>query len=425
MKSNVVRMIVMLALVALVVVGISQIATAADSSNPITVTWWVPNWDEEVAKELIAEFEAQNPDIKVNMVITTWDTMEGQIRTALNGNNAPDLITDLESRVQGYASQGLLANLDEYYKAGNVDMDDFVTSAIELSTYDGHLYSVPMRHDGPAMIYNKDMFEEAGLDPDNFPQTWDELSEVAKALTKDTNGDGTVDQFGIGWPLGNEGNAVVRFYQLLYNFGGSITDEAETKCELNSDAGKMALEYLYNDVVTNKVTPQSALEVDNTGLRDLFINKKIAIYTNGAFDLTEIANQAPNINVGTATIPGTGDGIGITIVNGFSLYIPEKAKNKDAAWRLAEFVGNTENSARITTTFPGRRSSMKLEKFSDPLLQPFIEQMDSGRAGPTYVQWPAMQTAIFAEMQMVLLEGKNIEDALVDMCYEVDAQLGK
>jgi ABC-type glycerol-3-phosphate transport system substrate-binding protein len=71
---------------------------------------------------LIDEFEAQYPNIKVEVVITTWDTMEGQIRTALNGNNAPDVITDLESRVASYASQGLLANLDSYYTASNVDM---------------------------------------------------------------------------------------------------------------------------------------------------------------------------------------------------------------------------------------------------------------------------------------------------------------
>jgi multiple sugar transport system substrate-binding protein len=81
------------------------------------------------------------------------------------------------------------------------------------------------------MIYNKDMFEAAGLDPDAFPTTWEELEEVAKALTVDTDGDGVIDQYGLGWPLGNEGNAVVRFYQLTYNFGGSITNAEGTKCD--------------------------------------------------------------------------------------------------------------------------------------------------------------------------------------------------
>ncbi|MEA4907426.1 MAG: ABC transporter substrate-binding protein [Anaerolineaceae bacterium] len=398
---------------------------AAESSEPVTITWWVPNWDEEVATVLIDEFEAQYPNIKVEVVITTWDTMEGQIRTALNGNNAPDVITDLESRVASYASQGLLANLDSYYTASNVDMDDFFTSAIDLATYDGSLYAMPMRHDGPAMIYNKDMFEEAGLDPDAFPATWDELNEVAKLLTKDTDGDGTIDQYGIGWPLGNEGNAVVRFYQMAYNFGGSITNEEGTQCELNSEAGKQAMEYLNNNLNVDEVTPHSALEVDNTGLRNLFINKKIAIYSNGAFDIPEIQSQAPDINIGTATYPGNGDGIGLTIVNGFSLYIPENAKNKDAAWELLNFIGLPENSGRLTTTFPARRSAMSLEKFSEPLFQPFIEQMDSGRAGPTFVNWPSMQTAIFAEMQEVMINGKDVDQALNDMCAEVDQLLAQ
>jgi len=388
-----------------------------------TIKWWVPNWDEEVAKVLISEFEAENPNIKVEMTITTWDTMEGQIRTALNGENAPDVITDLESRTSAYAEQGLLTNLDPYFEASSIDMDDFVASAIPLNSYNESMYGMPMRHDGPAMIYNKDMFEAAGLDPEAFPTTWDELNEVAKLLTVDTDGDGVIDQYGLGWPLGNEGNAVVRFYQLTYNFGGSITNEEGTKCELNSEAGKQALEYIYNNLIVDEVTPKSTLEVDNTGLTNLFINKKIAIYSNGAYDLSVIKEGAPDINIGTAPYPGLGEGIGITIVNGFNLYIPENSDNKDAAWKLVEFVGRAENSGRLTTTFPGRKSAFELEKYDDPLLQPFILQMESGKAGPTYAQWPAMQAEIYRQIQQVLLNGKDITTALNDMCTVVDTLL--
>lgn len=396
---------------------------AEAEQEPVTIKWWVPNWDEEVAKVLVSEFEAENPNIKVEMTITTWDTMEGQIRTALHGDNAPDVITDLESRTPAYAEQGLLTNLDPYFEASGIDVEDFVSSAIPLNSYDGSMYGMPMRHDGPAMIYNKDMFEAAGLDPDAFPTTWEELEEVAKALTVDTDGDGVIDQYGLGWPLGNEGNAVVRFYQLTYNFGGSITNAEGTKCELNSDAGKTALEYIYNNLNVDEVTPKSALESDNTGLTNLFINKKIAIYSNGAYDLSVIREGAPDINIGTATYPGLGEGIGVTIVNGFNLYIPEKSNNKDAAWKLVEFVGRAENSGRLTTTFPARKSAFELERYNDPLLAPFIEQMDSGKAGPTYKNWSQMQAEIYNQIQQVLLNNKDITTALNDMCTTVDTLL--
>jgi multiple sugar transport system substrate-binding protein len=396
---------------------------AEAEQEPVTIKWWVPNWDEEVAKVLVSEFEAENPNIKVEMTITTWDTMEGQIRTALHGDNAPDVITDLESRTPAYAEQGLLANLDPYFEASGIDLEDFVSSAIPLNSYNGSMYGMPMRHDGPAMIYNKDMFEAAGLDPDAFPTTWEELDEVAKALTVDTDGDGVIDQYGLGWPLGNEGNAVVRFYQLTYNFGGSITNAEGTKCELNSDAGKEALEYVYNNLNVDEVTPKSALESDNTGLTNLFINKKIAIYSNGAYDLSVIREGAPDINIGTATYPGLGEGIGVTIVNGFNLYIPEKSNNKDAAWKLVEFVGRAENSGRLTTTFPARKSAFELERYNDPLLAPFIAQMDSGKAGPTYKNWSQMQAEIYNQIQQVLLNNKDITTALNDMCTAVDTLL--
>jgi multiple sugar transport system substrate-binding protein len=156
----------------------------------------------------------------------------------------------------------------------------------------------------------------------------------------------------------------------------------------------------------------------------LFINKKIAIYSNGAYDLSVIREGAPDINIGTATYPGLGEGIGVTIVNGFNLYIPEKSNNKDAAWKLVEFVGRAENSGRLTTTFPARKSAFELERYNDPLLAPFIEQMDSGKK---LVQ--LTKTGLRCKQKFITrfnkccYENKDITTALNDMCTTVDTLL--
>jgi len=399
-----------------------------------TIKWWCPNWDEEIGKTLVAEFEEENPNIKVEMVITTWDTMQGQIITALNGTNPPDVITDLESRTPGYAQQGLLTNLDSYYESSGINLDDFVASSIPLQQSNGSMYGMPFRHDGHSFIYNKDMFRAAGLDPEAFPTTWEELEVVMKQLTIDANGNNALStdfdennivQYGMGWPLGNEGNAIARVLQLLYTFGGELTNPEVTECALNSDAGYKAIEYLYNNV-TDKVVPQSALETDNTGITNLMINKVVAMQLNGAYDLEPIQEGASDIDLGTAMVPGLVEGEpGQTMVNGFNLYIPQNSSNKDAAWKLVEFLGRAENSGRLTTTFPARKSAMTMDKFSDPLLQPFLQQMEYGTSDPTFVQWPAVQKIMFTELQLVLYNGKDINQALVDMCSQIDVALAE
>lgn len=416
--------------------AVTKAPVATSVPQPVTIKWWVPNWDEAVAKVLVAEFEAQNPNIKVEMSITTWNTMLGQIRTALEGQNAPDVITDLESRTAGYAKLGLIANLQPYFTASKVDMSDFVSSAIPQNSYKGDMFGMPMRHDGPGVLYNKTMFKAAGLDPNVFPKTWDELIPVLRKLTIDKNGNDStspnfdannVVQYGMGWPLGNQGNAANRFILLNANFGGDrVTNEEETKCTLNTAAGKRALTYLYDTVVKYKVVPKSALESDNTGITNLMINKKVALEINNAYDIAPIQKGAPDIELGTSTLPGLGNGkIGLTIVNGFNLYVPANSKNKDAAWKLVEFIGRTENAGRLTTTQPARKSAYKLDRYKDPLWGPYTAQMDSGVSDQVYVQWPAMEKVIYTQMQQILLSGKDIDKALTDMCAEIDGILAQ
>ena len=75
----------------------------AMATGPVNVTWWVPNWDEAAARELATAFEAEHEDITIEFVITTWDSMENQIRAGLMSSSPPQLITELESRIRAYA----------------------------------------------------------------------------------------------------------------------------------------------------------------------------------------------------------------------------------------------------------------------------------------------------------------------------------
>ena len=339
------------------------------ASNPAaaeSVTWWVPNWDEEAARQLVARYEQANPGYDVEIVITTWDTMAQRILTALSGSNPPDLVTELQSRIVLYASRDMLTDVTEWFDR-DLTREDFIDSALATGTFDGRLYSLPFRHDGAGLIYNEDLFAAVGLDPERPPATWDDFVSYGQALTIGRNN--VTTQYGTAWPLGNMGNAVVRYLQLLYDGGGTFFNADRTGVELASPEAMEAMRRLTDTILTSEIAPRSSLEIDNTGLRELFANGRIAMFIGGPYDIPPLVDAG--MNIGTATLPGTG-GIGTTMVNGFSLLIPERAANPEAAWQFAAYIAQPESQAHLTATFPANRIAAEADRFSAPLLQPFL-----------------------------------------------------
>lgn len=393
--------------------------TIAEETGKATITWWVPNWDEEIVRQLLTSFESENPNIKVELVITTWDTMQNQIRMGLMSNTPPDLITELESRILAYAEQGLLTNLDQNVASSSeITKDDIIASALDINSYNGSLYGIPFRHDGSGVYYNKTMFKNAGLDPESFPVTWDEAIEASKKLTIDTNNDGTPDQYAMAWPFGNQPNTVTRFAQQLYSRGGDFLSADGKTCTLDTSAAIDAMKAIAA-TFTDGIASLSSMEIDNTQLRALFVNQGIAWYICGPFDIEPIKQEAPNLDFGTAVIPGV-DGMGTTTVNGFSVIIPSGAANKDAAWKLTEYITRVENMAQLTNTFPARKSALSLEKFSTPLMQPFAKQLEKGKSEPAYLNWAEMETIIYTYMQKVILNNMASEEALTSITKEIN-----
>ena len=210
-----------------------------EGTGQVTIQWWTPNWDEPESREMAAEFEKENPDIKVELVITDWDTYKSKITTAISAKNAPELFTILLTDVGPFAKKDLLEPLSELGRAASVDFDDLLEPALAITSLDDEIYGIPFRYDGSGIYYNVDMLKEAGYE--SFPTDWDEMA----AMSKELSGDGV---YGFAWPLGNQANAVTRLVQQLYTYGGDILNEDETKCLLDSDAAKKALGNIVNSI---------------------------------------------------------------------------------------------------------------------------------------------------------------------------------
>ncbi|MDD3203083.1 MAG: sugar ABC transporter substrate-binding protein [Pygmaiobacter massiliensis] len=384
-------------------------ASESTSGESVTIQWWTPNWDEPESREMVAEFEAANPGIKVELVITDWDTYKSKITAAISTNNAPELCTVLTTDVAPFAKQGLLADLTELAPNAGVNMDDILKPALDIATVDGKVYGIPFRHDGSGIYYNVDLLSAAGYD--EFPTTWDEMIEMSKKLT--ANG---VCAF--AWPLGNQANAVTRLVQQVYTYGGDVLNEDETKCTLNSDAAKKALGNIVNSIKDGYASSSSS-EIDNTKMRDMFGSGQLAFNFTGPFDIETLKTEYPDLNFKTAVIPGD-KGMGCTTSNGWTIMMAENSNNKEAAAKLLAYLTTPENQARLTDSFPASYEALKFEQFSTPELTPFATQLENSRPEPTYTQWAEIEPVIYQYIQSAVAGTISVDEACESMTADID-----
>ena len=165
------------------------------TSGPVTVTFWngYTGSDRPVLEDLVNQFNESQDEVYIDMLIMPWDTLYQRLMTSFIAGDGPDLIGFNIDRFAEYASAGRLLDLTSYIESSDVVSEDVMAPALyNAGKYNGVQYAVPMSSTAVAMYYNKDHFRAAGLDPDNPPQTLEELFDAwDKLIVKDENGNVT------------------------------------------------------------------------------------------------------------------------------------------------------------------------------------------------------------------------------------------
>ncbi|WP_219417590.1 ABC transporter substrate-binding protein [Pseudonocardia nigra] len=391
------------------VVGTIASAVVSGRDPSTTVTWWLPNWDTPIATELVAQFEAENPDLTVRMVETTLDTMANKISVALDSGDTPDVITDLVSRTRTYIRSDQLADLSDLY-GPDMPREDFVHGALDAVSSGGATYAVPYRWDCISLIYNKDLFAAAGISEP--PATWSEFVADAETLTSG-------DVAGVAWPMNGSPNGLVnRFLGFAMSAGATVEDGVP---QLTVESSRAALEIVGSSVAEGWAS-RSSLEVDNTEVRELFINGRVAMYIGGVFDV-QLQLDA-GMNVGTAVTPGPG-GPGMQGADGWGYIVPAEAQNIDGAERLVAFLSRPANMARLTSTYPARISAAEGERFHDEYRQAhWVQLTEHSVPTPNDPAWVGMIPSVYSTIQSVALGQSTPEDGARAIQAEADRLLG-
>jgi ABC-type glycerol-3-phosphate transport system substrate-binding protein len=212
-----------------------------------------------------------------------------------------------------------------------------------FSAYKGHSYVIPYGLDSRVFFYRTDLLKEAGFN--RPPKTWAELTEYAKKLTRDLDGDGNIDQWGfctIGFP-GQVFNTYSFFDFVLQN-GGKIVDN-NGRPLFNSREGVEALQFMIDLRNTHKVMPPDMITYSNSQIHEGFIAGRFAMVNHWPYLFGTTKGTPIDGKVGYSGVPTPSGGDPHTVLNAWGFGIPLMSQNKKTAWELAKYLLSSEAGA--------------------------------------------------------------------------------
>jgi sn-glycerol 3-phosphate transport system substrate-binding protein len=376
----------------------------------------------------VARFEAANPDIKVAPVYAgNYNDTTTKALTAAKAGTPPAVAVLLATDIFTLYDEDVIEPFDDFIKT---DQDKawvggFMPAYLKSAQMEGQLWSVPFQRSTAVMYYNKQAFKDAGLDPEKYPTTWDEMAADAKAVTvKDASG--KVTRWGVGIP-GNVGSAQWLFGALAAENGARLANEAGTETYLTDPKVVEALQY-WVDLSKNGVHPQGIFEW-GTAPAD-FLAGRVAMIWHTTGNLANIRKNA-TFDFGVAPFPGHPKPA--SVLGGGNLYIFKDAtdEQKAAAFKLVKFLTSDEVLAdwALQTGYVAPRDG----SWQTPEMKKYVEEVPEAAVALKQIpdSVPEFSTHENARTTKVLNDalaaaltgGKTPEQALSDAQTEIDAIL--
>ncbi len=387
-------------------------AKEATREGIVLKVWETYNSEERpVFLSLVEEFEKQHPGIKIEAVNIPFDGLEPKILTALATQTAPDIARVDVAFLPKLAIRGALYALDQF----RVESIKSELRPVALSSciVDGKTYGIPDQVNGLCLFYNKELFREAGLDPNKPPSSWDEFIDYAKKLTNKEKG-----VYGFGMK-----NSLWWTLPFIYSFGGDLLTPDNKHCALTSDEAIAGFQF--------KVDLYAKYRVEggawrSGGIRDDmgFQSQVYAMIFNGPWAVKGL--ERSGIDFGVALIPKGPKGYA-TNVGGNNMVVFSTSKHPKEAAQFLMFIASKDSQAKWANSLGQVPVNMLADGLIDfsrhPYLKIFMEQMKYAKPRPPIASYPEIENDVNPEMQAALDGKKSVREAMEAACKKVDAIL--
>lgn len=268
----------------------STSASAASSAHPVTISFDAMEYSAASNKyfpQFVKEFEAQHPNIHVKLKVINWSLGHQVLNTEIGGGHPPDVAIIGTRWLPAYVNDGLLVPLTSYMSPSFTK--EFYTPALTSVQYHHVQYSLPEAMSVRLLIYNKTLFQKAGIT--HPPKTWTQLATDAIKIHQATGESG----YGL---VGSQVETSLDYWYTMWGFGGQIFQG--TKGTLTSASDVRALQFLVNLIKSGGTEP-SVTASTRAGLEPVFSAGKIGMMIDGPWLVKEAL--ANHIQVGVASIP--------------------------------------------------------------------------------------------------------------------------
>lgn len=409
-------------LLALLLISVLSMTAMAQDKLVVWVGGHVVE-QEATWADIIADFEAAT-GIEVEYRLIGFDVYYDTLVTAFSAGRGPDVtFADLGGWAPTFAAQGWIEPLEDRLVDAEVT-EQIWPNLWPTVTYEGQRYGLPWYTDCRVLLYNKTMFEEVGIDPNDPPVTWDELLEYAKKLT-----DPKQMKYGYGVSGKRTEVATLGYMIFLHGAGGELLTEDYARAAFNTPEGLSALKFYTELHTVHKVSPPATPSYGEDDYRSMMAQNRVAMAIGGpwSFPLIEMANPAIKGNYAVAIHPYSAEPA--SVLGGWASVVSSTSEKKDAAWQFIDYITSYDVwrmwLQRHGGPMPARMDvAFDAPEFEDPKWEVILEAFPHAKVRPPIPEWPEISDRIQNMIQSVITGQSTAAEAIATAEQEVNTILG-
>ncbi|MFC4350839.1 ABC transporter substrate-binding protein [Fodinicurvata halophila] len=391
--------------------GLAAPATAQDIELTMYYPIAVGGPLTEVVDGMVAGFEEQNPNISVNAIYAgNYDDTRVRAISALESGEPAQLSVMFSIDVYELLEQDLIVPFDDLVETEEEKewLDSFYPALMANGTVDGKTWGVPFQRSTIVLYYNKDMFEEAGLDPEDPPETWDEMVEAGKALRGE-------DRWGVMVP--STGYPYWMFQAFAIQNGIELMNENGTETYFDAPEAVEALSFWRDLSSEHDIMPGGTIEWGT--LRQAFLEGQTGMMWHTTGNLTAVRNEA-DFDFGVAMLPAKERQGSPTGGGNFYIFKDASEEEQRASMELIKYMTAPERAAEwsIETGYvgisPAAYETEALQEYVDDFPQALVarDQLEVAVAELSTYETGRVREGLNNAVQSVLTGSAEPEEAL-------------
>lgn len=384
-----------------------------DDDSVVRLAMWDTN-QEKVIKEIAADYEKEHPDTKIQVEMSSFKDHFTKLETQASGAVMPDIFFMNGPNFIKFASNGILEPLDDL----DLDLSDYPDSLVDLYTYEDKLYGLPKDWDLTALWYNKEIFDEAGVDYPTDEWTWDDMADAAEKLTDKEKGI---------WGIASQVATQEGLYDTIPQSGGFIiSDDMKTSGYDTPEALDGTQRWI--DFIEKEQSPDIQTQTDTKPV-ELFKAGKVAMIYSASWNVPEYMNsETINDKVDLVVMPKIKERA--ATIHGLAYTLSANGKNKEKAKEFLKYLGTEEVNnkwAESGVVIPANEKSLDIwvDSYPEINLQAFVDELDYAIAYPVSKntsKWNESETNYLNEMFSLETEP---EEALKNLADEMNGFLAE